>query len=78
MVTSIAPIENDRVAPFPKPASVPRHSKRRKAHQMLIIRKAQVDAFEESGLNNFENSMVDHVQMYFPNHHKIAGQDFLE
>ena len=41
---------------------------------MVTIRKEQMDAFEKAGLENFEDSMVDHVQKYFPNHYRIAGE----
>lgn len=40
---------------------------------MLVIRKKQMDVFEQAALRNFEDSMVDHVKEFFPNHYRVAG-----
>jgi len=41
---------------------------------MLTIRKEQMAVFEAAGQEKFETSMVEHVQQYFPNHFRIAGE----
>ncbi len=41
---------------------------------MLNMRKEQVEVFEQASLGKFEDSMVEHVKKFFPNHYRIAGE----
>jgi len=42
---------------------------------MLIIRKEQVGAFNKAMLERFENLMVDHLAMYFPDQCEKMGEE---
>ena len=42
---------------------------------MLIIRKEQMEAFEQSAIRNFENEMVRHMKKFSPLHCKVIGDN---
>ncbi len=42
---------------------------------MLIIRKEQMEIFEQTALRNFENDMIDHLKDFSPGHSRALGPD---
>src|SRR5687768_1038870 len=44
---------------------------------MLIIKNAQVKAFGNAALKNFEEEMVRHVKEFFPNHYRMIRENEL-
>ena len=41
---------------------------------MLIIRKEQMNSLKQLPSKAFEDSMVEHVREFFPNHYRVAGE----
>ena len=41
---------------------------------MLVIRREQMDLFEQEAVRNFENRMLAHLQECFPKHSKFLGE----
>ncbi len=41
---------------------------------MLIIRKEQMEVFEQAALRAFQDEMVDHIKEFFPKYYKVHGE----
>ena len=44
---------------------------------MLVIRKAQMEAFEKIAVRRFEDGLLDHLRTFFPNHAATLGDQQL-
>ena len=42
---------------------------------MLIIRKEQMEVFEEAALQDFEDEMVEHIKQFTPKQSEVIGED---
>ncbi|MFZ4790700.1 MAG: hypothetical protein ACOYMW_07395 [Candidatus Competibacteraceae bacterium] len=44
---------------------------------MLVIRKAQMEAFEKIAVRRFEDGLLDHLRTFFPDHTAVLGDQQL-